>query len=248
MAVHARAASGACRPRLVSATLDRPVAAVRAWAHRLRWVVATSFGPRDDSSADESPSQSQSTTAIPAAFDDLFARHYAPLVDYLFGMTRDRELAADLTQDTFLRAYTYSSERPLVGISHPRAWLYRIATNVALNANRHRRHFEWLPLSRIEPEAGQDHTHEWSTASLADLSYEDVAATVVERDAVWSVLAELPPRWRAVLLLQTTGGFSVAEIATLLRLSEANVRKMLFRAKERFRAIHAQMSAKGGQA
>ena len=66
---------------------------------------------------------------------------------------------------------------------------------------------------------------------------------MAERDAVWETLAELPPRWRSVLLLQATAGFEVREIATQLGLSEGNVRKILFRAKVRFRALHAQHEA-----
>jgi DNA-directed RNA polymerase specialized sigma24 family protein len=66
----------------------------------------------------------------------------------------------------------------------------------------------------------------------------DLAATVAERDVIWSVLAELPAHQRAALLLQAAAGFEVREIATPLHLSEANVRKCLFRAKERFRARH----------
>jgi DNA-directed RNA polymerase specialized sigma24 family protein len=68
---------------------------------------------------------------------------------------------------------------------------------------------------------------------------------VAERDAIWTVLAELPPRWRAVLLLQTTAGFEVWEIAALLQRSEANVRKCLFRAKERFRALYRRLDEEG---
>ena len=76
----------------------------------------------------------------------------------------------------------------------------------------------------------------------------DPGVSVAERDAVWTVLAELPPRWRAILLLQTTAGFEVRETAALLRLSEANVRKVLFRAKERFRTLYQEMDAEGAGA
>src|SRR5262249_57786014 len=93
-------------------------------------------------------------------FIDLFARYHHPLLNYLFGMTRDRELAADLAQDTFVHAWAAAPD--LAGITQPRAWLYRIATRVALDAVRHRRHIEWLPLSRVEPEAGGPATEAWS--------------------------------------------------------------------------------------
>jgi RNA polymerase sigma factor (sigma-70 family) len=75
----------------------------------------------------------------------------------------------------------------------------------------------------------------------------DLAADVAERDAVWTVLAELPPRWRAVLLLQTVAGFEVREVASLLQLSEANVRKSLFRAKERFRTLYHSLDGRGDE-
>ncbi len=71
----------------------------------------------------------------------------------------------------------------------------------------------------------------------------DFVVGVAERDAVWRTLAELPPRWRSVLLLQATAGFEVSEIAAQMGLSEANVRKILFRAKERFRELHARSEA-----
>ncbi|HEV2235613.1 MAG TPA: RNA polymerase sigma factor [Ktedonobacterales bacterium] len=182
-----------------------------------------------------------------AAFIDLFARYHLPLIDYLYGMTRDRELATDLAQDTFERAWATAPD--LAGIAQPRAWLYRIATHVALNAARHRRRFEWLPLSRVEPEAGGQVADTWALLPRVQLPQvtRDLAVSVAERDAIWTALADLPARWRAVLLLQAAAGFEVHEIATLLHLSEANVRKCHFRAKERFRALYRQLDGMGGE-
>jgi RNA polymerase sigma-70 factor (ECF subfamily) len=184
-----------------------------------------------------------------SSFVDLFTRYHLALIDYLYGMTRDRELAADLAQDAFTRAYAAAPE--LAGIAQPRAWLYRIATNVALNARQRQRRFAWLPLSRIEPEAGMETGAEageaWSALPPVAIlqSKNDPGVSVAERDAVWTVLAELPPRWRAILLLQATAGFEVREIAALLHLSESNVRVCHFRAKERFRALYREQDAEG---
>lgn len=162
-------------------------------------------------------------------------------------MTRDRELAADLAQDTFVRAW--AAARDLSGIAQPRAWLYRIATHVALDAVRHRRYIEWLPLGRVEPEAGGQATEVWATLPPVALPLVggDLANGVAERDTIWTVLAELPPRWRAVLLLQVAAGFEPREIAALLHLSAANVRKCIFRARERFRALYRQTEEMGGE-
>jgi RNA polymerase sigma-70 factor, ECF subfamily len=184
----------------------------------------------------------------PGAFEQWFARYQVPLLEYLYGMTRDREWAADLAQETFLRAFAAASHDP-AAIEHPQAWLYRIATNVALSALRRNRRFDWLPLSRVEPEVGAGDSDRWRRMEQPAPHSQDVATTIAERDAVWAVLAELPPRWRAALLLQATADLRTREIAAELGVSETNARKILFRAKERFRQITLQIAAaeaKGG--
>ena len=173
-----------------------------------------------------------------AQFERWFAQYRLPLLDYLYGMTRDREWAADLVQEAFLRAYAAAGDPD--AIAQPRAWLYRIATNTALTALRRRKHFTWLPLTAVEPQPGASSSDRWTRPETPILPSPDFAVGVAERDAVWRTLAELPPRWRSVLLLQATAGFEVHEIAAQLGLTEANVRKILFRAKERFRELHAR--------
>lgn len=174
-----------------------------------------------------------------------FGDYQRPILDYLYGMTRDREWAADLTQETFLRAYAarVRDSAAIERIENPQAWLYRIATNLTLSALRRNRRFAWLPLSAVEEsgDTGDSSEGRWRVDSAASHG-EDIAATVVERDAVWRALAGTPPRWRAALLLQTAGGFTPREIAGQLGVSEANARKMLYRAKERFRQIMRDMA------
>lgn len=186
------------------------------------------------------PARDQAS-ARQAQFEQWFAQYRPLLLDYLYGMTRDHEWAADLVQETFLHAYAASGDPN--AITHPRAWLYRIATNTTLTALHRHRRFTWLPLTAVESHDSADSSDRWVRPNLPDLPEYDFAVSVAERDAVWKTLAELPPRWRSVLLLQTTGGFEVGEIAVQLGLSEANVRKIVFRAKERFRALHAQHEA-----
>src|SRR5689334_306010 len=71
-----------------------------------------------------------------AAFGEIFDQYQTPLVNYLYRVVGDWELAADLAQDTFLKAYQAlpRTDEPLqLG-----PWLYRIATNTALDALRRR--------------------------------------------------------------------------------------------------------------
>ena len=203
-----------------------------------------SIGRDGERSRPEARPSGERADARQAQFERWFAQYRLPLLDYLYAMTRDREWAADLVQEAFLRAYAASSDPD--AIAQPRAWLYRIATNTALTALRRRKRFTWLPLTAVEPHPGASSSDRWMRpeASVMPLMpSHDFVVGVAERDAVWRTLAELPPRWRSVLLLQATAGFEVSEIAAQLGLSEANVRKILFRAKERFRELHARSEA-----
>ena len=98
-------------------------------------------------------------------FERLFTQYGASLLDYLYGMTRNHEAATDLMQETFLRAW--ASATPLNTIQQPKAWLYRIATNLALNQSRRQRRFVWLPLETVEPLGAADSSDRWRIPPLA---------------------------------------------------------------------------------
>ena len=73
---------------------------------------------------------------------DLFERYHQDIFAYLYRMVHEREWAQDLAQETFLRVLR--ARRRLPEVANPRAWLYRVATNVALNALKRRDRFAWL--------------------------------------------------------------------------------------------------------
>jgi RNA polymerase sigma factor (sigma-70 family) len=82
-------------------------------------------------------------TQARAFVEELFARHHTEIYAYLTRMLRDPELAADLTQDAFVKAYrAYES---LEDPAHARAWLYQIAHRVALDELRRRKIIRFLP-------------------------------------------------------------------------------------------------------
>src|SRR5438105_978499 len=78
-----------------------------------------------------------------------FEEYQAPLFRYLLRLVGDGEGAADLLQDTFLRALTALARQEPP--RNPSAWLYRIATNLAYNVLRRRNRWRWLPLRGTEP-------------------------------------------------------------------------------------------------
>lgn len=157
-----------------------------------------------------------------AAFASLVERHQQALSSYLLHLTGDREMALDLTQDAFVRAYRALRQTKPGLLFKP--WLYRIATNLAYDYLRRQRRFRWVPLGVVD---WQSHT--------------DPIAGAGERDLVERTLARLRPDERAVLLLCGLEGVSYPEAATILGGSPEAIRKRFTRAKERFRHIYADL-------
>ena len=157
-----------------------------------------------------------------AAFATLVVRYQQPLGGYLAHLTGDRDVAPDLVQETFLRAYrALSVAQPGLLI---RPWLFRIATNLAYDHLRRRRRLAWVPLDKAEQQLGRD--------AVADLA---------EQQLVREALATLRPAERAVLLLCGLEGLSYAEAALVLSASAEAVRKRFTRAKARFRLAFTQL-------
>ena len=156
----------------------------------------------------------------PAAFDALFRRWAAPLLRYLERMVRDAGTAEELVQEVFLRVYR-ARERyaPEARFS---TWLYRIATNLALNELRRPR--------RREPHRSQD--EDGAPALAAPAPDPDDALDARRLGArVERELAALPEKQRAALCLAAVEGLSYAEVAEALEVSEAAVKALVHRAR-----------------
>jgi RNA polymerase sigma-70 factor, ECF subfamily len=157
-----------------------------------------------------------------AAFATLVERYQQPVGSYLWRLTRDRELAADLTQDTFLRAYRSIAATPTPMLVRP--WLYRIATNLAYDEFRRRRRFSRL--------VGR-------TFGRQPPATENVE--IEERELVQLALERLHPNDQAVLLLCAVEQLSYREVSIIVGASPEAVRKQFTRAKERFRVAYADL-------
>jgi RNA polymerase sigma-70 factor, ECF subfamily len=153
------------------------------------------------------------------AFETLVGQYQAPLFRYLRGFVGDAEHARDLVQETFLRAY--KSLGSLEDPSLLRSWLYRIAHNQACSALRRRRLISWLPLL---------------PAHRDDRPAPDRSA--IEAARVEEALRRIPRDQRAPLLLHLVAGFSYAEIAGLLSVTEGTVRMRISRGRAAFRAAY----------
>jgi RNA polymerase sigma-70 factor (ECF subfamily) len=167
-------------------------------------------------------------TTAGAFIEDLFARHHAEIHAYLLRMLRDAELAADLTQDAFVKAYrNYDTlEKP----ENARAWLYQIAHRVALDELRRRKIVRFLPWTGESRGAAPSVEHEAMDLRLSgDL----------ER-----ALQRIPERQRAALLLAELHDLTGLELAASLGVSHVAARALLTRARESLRqALAAERAA-----
>ena len=167
--------------------------------------------------------------------EDLFAAHHGEIYAYLIRMLRDPELAADLTQDAFIKAYrNYDTlEKP----ENARAWLYQIAHRVALDNLRRRKIVRFVPL------VGEAR----NTAPSA----EHLAMDLRLSPELQAALEKIPERQRAALLLAGLHDLTGVELAAALGVSHVAARALLTRARESLRqALAAERSheAEGGVA
>jgi RNA polymerase sigma-70 factor (ECF subfamily) len=151
--------------------------------------------------------------------EELFAKHQNEIYAYLVRMLRDPELAADLAQDAFVKAYrAYDSlEKP----ENARAWLYQIAHRVALDNLRRRKIVRFVPL------VGEARNSAPSAEHLAmDLRLSADLQRALER---------IPERQRAALLLAELHDLTGLELAAALGVSHVAARALLTRARESLR-------------
>lgn len=152
------------------------------------------------------------------AFGELVRRHQ----DFVYGaalrVTRDPALAQDVAQEAFVRAHRGLAE--FQGRAQFRSWLYRIATNLALNAVQRRREYP----TETMPEA--------VTASSPERQIELHAL----REALEVAIAALPEDLRVPLVMREFGGLSYAEIAEETGLVLNTVRTRILRARRALRS------------
>ncbi|MGD0019888.1 MAG: RNA polymerase sigma factor [Candidatus Limnocylindrales bacterium] len=154
-----------------------------------------------------------------AFIEELFARHHAEIYAYLIRMMRDADVAADLAQDTFIRAYR--AIESLEDRAKARAWLYQIAHRIALDEIRHRRIIHFLPLT--------------TESHGAAPSAEHLAMEMRLSGPLARALARIPERQRNALLMAEVGDLTGLELATALGVSHVAARALLTRARESLR-------------
>ncbi len=166
-----------------------------------------------------------------AAFEYLVTKFRRPMLSFMYRMARNSAVAEELVQEIFLRVYrsraTYNAEAKFS------TWLYRIATNLAVNHARDTKYEKpELSVSLDEPD-----TDTRQTLDLADgtPSAEQALLRRERLAAIRQHVENLPERQRLAVLMHKYQGMDYRQIAEVLKLSESATKSLLFRAYETLR-------------
>jgi RNA polymerase sigma-70 factor (ECF subfamily) len=175
--------------------------------------------PEASVEVDERDLVSRSCAGDLDAFEDLVRMHQVRIYNVAYRITGNHEDANDAAQDAFVRAYQALSRfRQDAALS---TWLYRIATNAALDLVRRRPASAAIELTADYPGAG------------------DPGAEVHRREVnrrVQDAVGHLPAEYRAVVVLRDLQGLAYDEIARILQVPIGTVRSRLSRGREALRA------------
>jgi RNA polymerase sigma-70 factor (ECF subfamily) len=166
-----------------------------------------------------------------AGFNYLAGKYHRPIIHFLFRMVRNEAVAEELAQEVFLRVYrsreSYRAEAKFT------TWLYRIATNLAVNHARdtkHERSAQTIYLDAPDEESG-------TTPDVADdeLTVEQRMMRDERMGAIRKHVMALPERQRMAVVMHKYQGMDYRQIGDVLKLSESATKSLLFRAYQTLR-------------
>ncbi len=175
-----------------------------------------------------------------ASFELLLRRYRTPLVNFLYRMVREQATAEDLAQEVFLRVYR--ARKQYAPNAKFTTWLFRIATNLALNAVRDGRYRQMEVSLDQSSERGED---EQPAMDLPDREA-NIEQRLLARDRtalIRRAILALPEKQRAAVLLHKYQELDYNEITRILDCSESAVKSLLFRAYETLRVQLAPLVA-----
>lgn len=166
-----------------------------------------------------------------SAFGYLVEKFRRPIISFMYRMTHNQAIAEELAQEVFLRVYrSRSSYQAEAKFS---TWLYRIATNLAVNHardTRSERTAATINLDEPDPETG-------TTPDVADAK-PTIEADILREERMAAIrkhVMALPERQRVAVLMHKYQGLDYKEIGKVLKLSESATKSLLFRAYETLR-------------
>jgi RNA polymerase sigma-70 factor, ECF subfamily len=166
-----------------------------------------------------------------SAFDYLVAKYRRPMVSFMYRMARNTAAAEDLAQEVFLRVYR--SRGNYEASAKFTTWLYRIATNLAVNHARDTRHERpEVTVSLDEPDEDSGTTLELPDGNLT------AEQAMVRRERLLAIrrkVEALPEQQRLAVIMHKYQQMDYKQIAEVLKKSESATKSLLFRAYETLR-------------
>ena len=166
-----------------------------------------------------------------SCFNFLVEKYHRAMIHFLFRMVRNQAIAEELAQEVFLRVYrsreSYRAEAKFT------TWLYRIATNLAVNHARDTRHER--AAQTIYLDAPDEETGTKPDVADNEPSVEQRLMTDERMAAIRTHVMALPERQRMAVLMHKYQGMDYRQIGEVLKLSESATKSLLFRAYQTLR-------------
>ena len=170
-------------------------------------------------------------TGDQSAFEYLVQKYRRPIVSFMYRMARNAAAAEDLAQEVFLRVYR--SRETYEATAKFTTWLYRIATNLAVNHARDTRHERpEVQVSLDEPDEDTGTTLEVPDSSL------NAEQAIVRRERMMAIrqkVEALPEQQRLAVIMHKYQQMDYKQISEVLKKSESATKSLLFRAYETLR-------------
>lgn len=159
-----------------------------------------------------------------AALEEVMTMYKNQVFNYLNLMMGSKELAEELTQDTFVKVYFKAGS---LRTENLKAWIYKIATNLARSQFRKRKIKHLLSLSEVND---------------TEVSYEPAPGSdlVVEQ-----MLSVLPEKYRIPIVMKELNGFSFEEMADILKKPVGTVKSLVFRGRQQMK-FQLQLAMQNG--
>ena len=166
-----------------------------------------------------------------AAFNFLAQKYNRPVIHFLYRMVCNQAIAEELAQEVFLRVYrsrqSYRAEAKFT------TWLYRIATNLAVNYARDTRRER--AVKSVYLDAPDEETGAKPDVAGNELSAEEQLLGEERKKAIRKHVMALPERQRMAVVMHKYQGMDYREIGKVLKLSDSAIKSLLFRAYQTLR-------------
>ncbi len=174
-----------------------------------------------------------------SAFRRLLERYQDRIVNYVLRIVNDYDTASDIAQEVFIRVYT-NAGRYLPG-SRFAPWLYRIASNLAINELRRRKRWRFFSLN--DPGDDDERSYKLELPDESTPSPEDTVEKRETSEQIEAALSKIPLKYRTPLVLREIEGYDYEEISQILDIPRGTVKSRLNRGRSLLKTALFRMEA-----